>query len=419
MCPGQLHSFPFFRFQNMMKRFPFLWLLFLCCAASPLSAHELHLKNGRIITTNNVWREGETVHYEQYGGTVSIPYSRVKGVVYDTPQEEEGEIIDQQPGVEPASETHSRSISPEKDLAAKLNKALSPKTPVEKASLCTLSIKTAAGFGSGFFISDDGYIITNKHVVRGSEKQDRQVEAKIEQSRQNLRQYQRSLTIASERQKSYQAELEEKEARLRKLKKADRVDHAYFVAKQQELRAAEQLLRQDKKRLAKAKKKYRDEKQTFDKEVEKFHRSRRKLAGQGNFTIILADETELYASLYRVSEDHDLALLKISGYKTPFLQPVLQKELAQGQKVFAVGSPADLSLKNTVTSGILSAFRDNFIQTNAQIYPGNSGGPLIDSKGRVIGVNTKKLLTQKFEGLGFAIPIRLVFSEFENYLHQD
>ncbi|MCI5136897.1 MAG: hypothetical protein D3922_00440, partial [Candidatus Electrothrix sp. AR1] len=171
--------------------------------------------------------------------------------------------------------------------------------------------------------------------------------------------------------------------------------------------------------LAKAKKKYRAAKQTFDKEAGKFHRSQRELSGQGSFTIILADETELYASLYRVSDKHDLALLKISGYRTPFLQPVQEKDLVQGQKVFAVGSPADLSLKNTVTSGILSAFRDNFIQTNAQIYPGNSGGPLIDSKGRVIGVNTKKLLTRKFEGLGFAIPIRIVFAEFEDYLDQE
>jgi S1-C subfamily serine protease len=284
--------------------------------------------------------------------------------------------------------------------------------------MSTLSVKTATGFGSGFFISNDGYIITNKHVVRGSEKQSQRAEVNIEQSRQNLRQYKLSLNTASKRQKNYQDDLEEKEALLKKMKKEGQIDRAYFKTKQQELGAAEQLLRQEKKKLAKAQKKYRAEKQIFDKKVEKFHRSQRELAGQGSFTIILADETELYASLYRVSDKHDLALLKISGYKTPFLQPIQEKNLVQGQKVFAVGSPADLRLKNTVTSGILSAFRDNFIQTNAQIYPGNSGGPLIDSKGRVIGVNTKKLLTRKFEGLGFAIPIRLVLSEFEDYLLQ-
>lgn len=351
------------------------------------------------------------MHYEQYGGTISIPYSRVKGVVYDTPQKEEGEATEQQAEQAPVGQ-----VSPEKNLTARLNKALSPKTPVEQASMCTLSVKTAAGFGSGFFISNDGYIITNKHVVRGSERQFKQVEENIAQSRQNLRQYKRSLDTASKRQKSYRDDLVEKETLLKKLKKAGRIDRAYFKAKQRELHDAEQLLQEEEKRFATAKKKYRAAKRSFDKEAEKFHRSRRKLAGQGSFTIILADETELYADLYRVSDKHDLALLKISGYKTPFLQPVQEKDLVQGQKVFAVGSPADLSLKNTVTSGILSAFRDNFIQTNAQIYPGNSGGPLIDSKGRVIGVNTKKLLTRKFEGLGFAIPIRIVFAEFEDYL---
>lgn len=397
----------------MMKRVLLLYLLLLCCNPALVPAHELHLKNGHIISTDNVWREGDTVHYEQYGGTVSIPYNLVKGVVYKRHQEKKGAATEQRSKAEQKSE---EQIPPEKDLAAKLNKALSPKNPVEEASLCTLSVKTAAGFGSGFFISANGYIITNKHVVRGSEKQFRQIEAKIAQSRQNLQQYKRSLDTAAKKQKNYRDDLEEKDALLEKLKKTGRIDRADFKAKQQELREAEQRLREEEKRFVTAKKEYRAEKRSFDKEAEKFHRSRRKLAGQGSFTIILADETELYASLYRVSDKHDLALLKISGYKTPFLRPAPENDLVQGQKVFAVGSPVDLSLKNTVTSGILSAFRDNFVQTNAQIYPGNSGGPLIDSKGRVIGVNTKKLITEKFEGLGFAIPVRLVFSEFEDYL---
>lgn len=393
----------------MTKRLLPLCLLLLCCHPVLVPAHELHLKNGHIITTDNVWREGDTVHYEQYGGTVSIPYSLVKGVVYKTHRKEEEKATEQRTKT-------GRNIPQDKDLAAKLNKALSPKNPVEEASMCTLSVKTAAGFGSGFFISEDGYIITNKHVVRGSEKQFRQVEAKIAQSRRNLQQYKHSLDTASKRQKNYRDDLEAQDALLEKLKKTGRIDRADFKAKQQELHDAEQLLREEEKRFAAAKKEYRAAKHSFDQETEKFHRSRRKLAGQGSFTIILADETELYASLYRVSDKHDLALLKISGYKTPFLRPAPEQDLVQGQKVFAVGSPVDLRLKNTVTSGILSAFRDNFIQTNAQIYPGNSGGPLIDSKGRVIGVNTKKLITEKFEGLGFAIPVRLVFSEFEDYL---
>ncbi|XCN74039.1 MAG: trypsin-like peptidase domain-containing protein [Candidatus Electrothrix aestuarii] len=414
---SSLYVYPSF---PMTKYYPLFLLLFLFGLESSLFAHELYLKDGRVINTSNVWRDGDTVHYEQYGGTISISYTKVKGVVYDTPQEAE-ENVDPEitSGGQSEGEAGKRSIPPEKDLAAKLTKALAPKTPVERASMCTLSVKTAAGFGSGFFLSDDGYIITNRHVVRGSEKQKQKVETTIEQNRQNLRRYKRSLDTAEKQYKIYRDDLEEKEALLKELRQAGQVERAYFKAKQQELYEAEKRLRREEQRLAKAEKEYRSKKKAFDKQAEKFFRSQRELARQGSFTIILADETELYASLYRISDDHDLALLKISGYKTPFLHPVQQKELAQGQKVFAVGSPVDLKLKNTVTSGILSAFRDNFVQTNAQIYPGNSGGPLIDSEGRVIGVNTKKLLTRKFEGLGFAIPINLVFSEFEDYLlHQ-
>ncbi|MCI5131946.1 MAG: hypothetical protein D3904_10560, partial [Candidatus Electrothrix sp. EH2] len=97
--------------------------LFCCvlvlCTASPLSAHKLYLKNGHVITTDNVWREGDTVHYEQYGGTISIPYSRVKGVAYTTPPEEKGDGPAQAAEEDTAGQGQ-RLIPPDKDLAAKL-----------------------------------------------------------------------------------------------------------------------------------------------------------------------------------------------------------------------------------------------------------------------------------------------------------
>ena len=63
-----------------------------------------------------------------------------------------------------------------RDAGASPGISLNPKTPVEEANLCTLSVKTATGFGSGFFISNDGFIITNRHVVRGSEQQNKQID---------------------------------------------------------------------------------------------------------------------------------------------------------------------------------------------------------------------------------------------------
>ena len=64
-----------------------------------------------------------------------------------------------------------------------------------------------------------------------------------------------------------------------------------------------------------------------------------------------------------------------------------------------------------------SGFEGGFLQTNAQIYPGNSGGPLIAADGWVLGINTFKKLTHKFEGLGFAIPISVAWHEFETFLN--
>lgn len=85
--------------------------------------------------------------------------------------------------------------------------------------------------------------------------------------------------------------------------------------------------------------------------------------------------------------------------------------LKPGQKVIAIGNP--LGYNNTVTVGVISALNrkispnDNFplIQTDAAINPGNSGGALLDSKGKLIGINTAKISETSVEGIGFAIPI--------------
>ncbi len=130
-----------------------------------------------------------------------------------------------------------------------------------------------------------------------------------------------------------------------------------------------------------------------------------------NFTIYLADNTPLYAYVVEISDNHDLALLKVDGYTTPFLTPGHPFASAQGDPVYAIGNP--VKLRNSVTSGVVSGFQGSFVKTNAQIYPGNSGGPLVTAQGRVIGINTFKRLTHKFEGLGFAISITVAMDEFD------
>jgi S1-C subfamily serine protease len=73
-------------------------------------------------------------------------------------------------------------------------------------------------------------------------------------------------------------------------------------------------------------------------------------------------------------------------------------------------------MDHTVTSGIFSGRSSDLIQTSAQISPGNSGGPLITENGQVIGVNTLKVVSFGVEGVGFAIPISDVMTEFGAYI---
>jgi len=108
----------------------------------------------------------------------------------------------------------------------------------------------------------------------------------------------------------------------------------------------------------------------------------------------------------------DLSLLKIDDRDVPKFARVPLAEadsLAQGERVFAIGSP--LGLERTVTEGIVSTKTrliqgELYLQTTAQINPGNSGGPLFNLCGEVVGVTNMKLVFG--EGLGFAIPVEAV-----------
>ncbi len=120
------------------------------------------------------------------------------------------------------------------------------------------------------------------------------------------------------------------------------------------------------------------------------------------------------------SPDWDLALLKIEGVEKPDFQaaPIGDSSaLKQGQPVFAIGNP--LGLERSVSQGIVSS-RNRlvngrlYVQTTAQINAGNSGGPLFNLKGEVVGVNNMKIISQGAEGLGFAIPAAVLRYFLEN-----
>lgn len=143
-------------------------------------------------------------------------------------------------------------------------------------------------------------------------------------------------------------------------------------------------------------------------------------AGQ-KYIVIDSDDNEYEVKeIYRDSE-HDLALLQVEGLQVPALTLGDSDSLQVGQGVFAVGTALG-EFRHTVTTGVVSGLGrtitasdsfgsqqetiKNIIQTDAAINAGNSGGPLLNSYGQVIGVNVA--VTAGAENIGFALPIKVV-----------
>jgi len=128
--------------------------------------------------------------------------------------------------------------------------------------------------------------------------------------------------------------------------------------------------------------------------------------------VTLADGREFEATLVGADSNNDLAVLRLdTDEEVPWVAPGSSADLMVGEPVIAIGNPFGLS--NSVTTGVVSAvgrsFRSedrifhDFLQTDASIHPGNSGGPLLNAAGELIGINTA--IDRGAPGIGFAIPI--------------
>lgn len=148
--------------------------------------------------------------------------------------------------------------------------------------------------------------------------------------------------------------------------------------------------------------------------------------GASKVTVTLYSGETYEASFIGGDEAADLAVLKIDAKNLPVAELGDSDSLVIGNEVVAIGTPAGMEFGWTATKGIVSAVaRDvdvstrktmTVIQTDASINPGNSGGPLINMKGQVIGINSMKLASSQYEGMGFAIPINLAIPVLNNII---
>lgn len=302
------------------------------------------------------------------------------------------------------------SVPSGSDLKSVLGEKIKPRNDIEKAAMATVLVKSPMGTGSGFFISSSGYILTNRHVLYGDEKMVESMKSRYEKGEALLEEYRLRL---DQDKKNIEAAREELDIYRQKVEKIP--DPAVRSARMQRYEAELAKIESFEREYGLRKDEYERVKGEVSSEHSQLSSSSASSHLAKSFDITLADGSSMTAELIEASKNHDLALLKVSGIKNaPVLTPGNPLSLAQGARVFAIGNPIDL--RNSVADGIISGFEGNFVKTSAKIYPGNSGGPLVEESGRVIGINTMKMITHKFEGLGFAIRIDVAMKEFSDYI---
>jgi len=128
--------------------------------------------------------------------------------------------------------------------------------------------------------------------------------------------------------------------------------------------------------------------------------------------VLMADGVETKGKVVRVNPEMDLALIKVGVDGLSAFQLPNTSTADVGADVFAIGTPADKELGQTVTKGIISGRRKidghSFLQTDVSINGGNSGGALVTRSGQLLGIVNAKLVGRGIEGIGFAIPAEQV-----------
>jgi len=327
-----------------------------------------------------------------------------------------------------ASATESKKAQPDSTSAPE---------KIEQACRATVKIVTSFGVGSGFFVNEKGYILTNRHVLEAGKKEARQIYQKINQIERILRtKEQRILEIEKQLQNKKDALIQqhkwlsERREWLRSFE--SQLDlaysvhrrHYYNLLKTYERKRVEYNLRlteyySDIKEFNSMVAEYRSEKaslQTIEHEYNLLKSVASEVPSRNVLKAYMADGSEHSPYIVAISDRHDLALLRLPGRASSFLEPGKSTQLLRGEPLYAIGNP--LGLGTSVTNGVFSGYFEGFIQTNAQINPGNSGGPLVTKDGRVIGINTMKKVERGIEGIAFAIPIEVALDEFHNYIER-
>jgi len=286
------------------------------------------------------------------------------------------------------------------DIAKQLNARYQPENPVQRATLSVVTVNSKLGNGSGFFVTDDCYLITNKHVVRPAkgkswdeaQRKIKKSAAEFEYTRSKIQNERQRLAVSKQKLDNFKSYLDNLSSS--KEKGIARREYEVYVDRYQ----------QDKRYVDDFSSRFSEGERAFNKQRSSFEFSSSIANVAQSFELTLKDNTKLRANLIKVSATDDLALLKVNDCHSPFLA-LSTKRVSQGLTVHAIGSP--LGLRDQLTKGTVTQVLSGGVVTDAQILPGNSGGPLVNDEGEVVAVNTLKVAKGSAlnKGFGVSIPV--------------
>lgn len=145
-----------------------------------------------------------------------------------------------------------------------------------------------------------------------------------------------------------------------------------------------------------------------------------------SLSVLMEDGTEYPADLVGMDTRTDLAVVRIEASGLDKAEIASSENLIVGQYVYAVGNPGGSEFFGSVTNGIISAiarpvssntgYEMECIQHTSAINPGNSGGALVNGEGKLIGINSMKIASTEYEGMGFAVPSDVVVKVFNSII---
>lgn len=301
----------------------------------------------------------------------------------------------------------SQKKAPPAESNTHINPVPETQSTIQKAAFAVLSIQTHAGSGSGFFINNAGYILSNRHVVRAHETSGwKEQEKTLKQKERKLYSQKREIDTESARLNRYRRKLRDFKQSIDEVSNQSKRATAQqkYIERRNYLNG---LLHTHNRNVSQ----YKANKRRYENQRSKIGFSAALSATARSFEVTLKNGEKHRAKLVSLSDEFDLALLKIDGARTSFINAGDSRTAQQGQRVFAIGSP--LGINDIVTSGIISRVDKDMLITDSQILPGNSGGPLLNQAGEVLGINTAKAAENIYgDGFGLAIPIEVALKEF-------